>query len=80
MYYVYHLQSTKDPNKKYVGYTTDIKKRIQKHNERGSIHTRLDGPWELILIHCFKDKNKAIAFEKYLKSGSGNAFAKKRFW
>jgi len=29
---------------------------------------------------CFEDETRAIDFEKYLKSGSGNAFAKKRLW
>jgi len=28
----------------------------------------------------FDDRFKAAAFEKYLKSGAGRAFAKKRFW
>jgi predicted GIY-YIG superfamily endonuclease len=46
----------------------------------GSIHTKQDRPWELALVLGFKDKLRATAFEKYLKSGSGSAFAKKRFW
>jgi hypothetical protein len=37
-------------------------------------------PWELVTYHAFKDKYKAYAFEKYLKTGSGAAFASKRFW
>ena len=80
MFYVYHLQSLKNSNQRYIGYTTDIKERLTKHNEGGSVHTRRDKPWDLILVHCFKERDKALAFEKYLKSGSGNAFAKKRFW
>ena len=46
----------------------------------GSIHTKNHRPWDLILFLGFKNKLKATAFEKYLKSGSGSAFARKRFW
>jgi predicted GIY-YIG superfamily endonuclease len=37
------------------------------------------GPWKLVVQIGFDDKAKAVAFEKYLKSGSGRAFAKKHF-
>jgi hypothetical protein len=37
------------------------------------------GPWKLVVQIGFEDKVKAFAFEKYLKSGSGRAFAKKHF-
>lgn len=80
VYYVYHLISLKNPEKKYLGYTTDIENRLKTHNQGGSIYTCDDKPWELIVLHCFKSKDKALAFEKYLKSGSGVAFAKKRLW
>ena len=39
-----------------------------------------DRPWKLITFLGFDDKLKATAFEKYLKSGAGRAFAKKRLW
>ena len=80
MYYVYHIQSIKYPQHLYIGYTADFKNRLRKHNEGGSVHTASYRPWRLVMYHAFQDEANAIAFEKYLKSGSGNAFAKKRFW
>ena len=80
MYYVYLIQSIKHKTKTYVGYTINLKQRLETHNSGGSIHTRSFKPWELILFLGFKDKLKATAFEKYLKSHAGRAFAKKRFW
>ena len=80
MYYVYHIRSVKYPNQFYIGYTTNLSERLIKHNEGGSRHTAPYRPWKLHMYHVFSDEKKAIAFEKYLKSGSGNAFAKKRFW
>lgn len=64
----------------YIGYTTDLYGRLKKHNEGGSVYTSADRPWKLVMYLCFEDKSRAIEFEKYLKSGSGNAFAKKRLW
>ena len=80
MYYVYLIRSIKYPKTIYVGYTTDIKKRLITHNSSGSIHTKKDKPWELITCTMFKDMDTAKQFEKYLKSQSGRAFAKKRFF
>ena len=80
MYYVYLIQSIKNSKRTYVGYTTDIQKRIEKHNEGGSVYTAKYKPWKLITYIYFNSKNKALQFETYLKSGSGCAFSKKRFW
>ncbi|MEX0848738.1 MAG: GIY-YIG nuclease family protein [Candidatus Dependentiae bacterium] len=78
MYYVYLIKSLKYSNQMYVGITTNFKKRLICHNSGGSFHTAKFKPWELITFICFKDKVKATEFEKYLKSQSGRAFAKKR--
>ena len=80
MYYVYLIKSTSSKDKKYVGYTTDLIARLQKHNEGGSRYTKDHKPWRLISFVAFIEKDKALAFEKYLKSHAGRAFAKKRFW
>jgi predicted GIY-YIG superfamily endonuclease len=42
-----------------------------------SIHTAKHKPWRLITYVAFADAAKAIAFERYLKSPSGRAFANK---
>ncbi|MDE1901091.1 MAG: GIY-YIG nuclease family protein [Alphaproteobacteria bacterium] len=80
MYYVYLLKSLSQPEQKYVGVTEDLKKRFEDHNRGFSEHTAKYKPWELVAYHAFHDKYKAYGFEKYLKTGSGKAFANKRFW
>jgi predicted GIY-YIG superfamily endonuclease len=79
-YYVYFLKSLKDPSNTYIGYTTDLKQRLKKHNAGGSPHTSKFKPWKLITFIGFDSEDKAIAFEKYIKVGSGHAFAKRKFW
>jgi putative endonuclease len=83
MQYVYILQSLSRPDKYYVGCTNDVTSRLRKHNagqsESQSRHSSLYRPWKLIVEIGFEDSDKAFAFEKYLKSGSGRAFAKKHF-
>jgi len=79
-YYVYLIQSVKFPQTTYAGYTINIKQRLETHNSGGSIHTKKDRPWKLIVCMAFKDIDCAKKFEKYLKSHAGRAFAKKRFW
>ena len=80
MYYVYLIKSVQYPENKYVGFTTDLESRLQKHNEGGSVHTTRCRSWELVACILIPDKGKALEFEKYLKSHSGRAFAKRRFW
>ncbi len=80
MFYVYLIRSEVFPEQKYIGFTTDFKKRIKTHNAGGSIHTSKYKPWKLISYHAFAEKRRAQEFEFYLKSGSGKAFANKRLW
>ena len=80
MYYVYMLRSIENPEQTYIGFTQDLKKRFAAHNHGHSPHTSKYKPWELITYTAFKERRKAISFEKYLKSHSGIAFANKRLW
>ena len=80
MHYVYLLRSLKNPDKTYIGYTKNLNNRLEKHNTGGSIYTSDYRPWKLVTYICFDEELKATSFEKYLKVGSGNAFAKKRLW
>lgn len=80
MLYVYLIQSEAIPDRRYVGYTTDLKARLKTHNAGGSVHTAKYKPWRLVSYHAFSDKRTAREFERYLKSASGRAFANKRFW
>ncbi len=80
MYYVYLIRSLKDSAQTYIGYTKDLKQRLETHNSGGSIHTKQHRPWKLVVYLAFDTEAKAKAFEKYIKIGSGYAFAAKRFW
>jgi predicted GIY-YIG superfamily endonuclease len=79
MYYVYIIKSLRFPDKKYIGITTNIKTRLYYHNNSLSVHTSKFKPWTLNICLIFRDKDKAVNFEKYLKSGSGRAFSKNHF-
>ncbi|HKJ90531.1 MAG TPA: GIY-YIG nuclease family protein [Oceanipulchritudo sp.] len=80
MKYVYLIRSIPFPDQHYIGLTGNLEKRLQKHNEGGSPHTSTYKPWELVTYLSFSSATRAAAFEKYLKSGSGRAFARKRLW
>ena len=80
MKYVYLIKSETHANKTYVGLTANLDKRLLVHNRGGSVHTAKYKPWQLITFLAFTDDSKAREFEKYLKTGSGRAFAKKRLW
>ena len=77
MHIVYILQSQKDKSY-YTGYTTDLENRLKEHDAGEGPYTSSKRPFRLIWHCVFEDKIKAIHFEKYLKSGSGFAFARKR--
>lgn len=77
MFYVYILNSLKEKDRMYVGITNDLKNRLNEHNTGESIHTDKYAPWRLMTYLAFDDKEKAVAFERYLKSGSGRVFAKR---
>lgn len=80
MKYVYFLESISFPNKRYVGITNDLNKRFSEHNAGKSPYTHKYKPWKILVAVRFANNKKADAFEKYLKSGSGHAFAKRHFW
>jgi len=77
MRYVYILQSA-DLAHHYVGVTDDLRDRVRRHNAGASPHAAKYRPWRLKTYLGFSDAEQAAAFEKYLKSASGRAFAKKR--
>lgn len=79
MFYVYVLNSLTDKNRMYVGYTANLENRIKEHNLGECVHTNKYKPWKLCTYIFFDNKQKAIAFERYLKSGSGRSFSKRHF-
>jgi putative endonuclease len=78
MKYVYLLESVVCPEETYVGLTDDLGARIAARNSGQSKHTAKFKPWRLVTYLGFSDEAKAVAFERYLKTGSGRAFAMKR--
>ena len=78
MTYVYILQSLALPERYYVGITGDLRSRLQRHNAGEVSHTSKYAPRKIKTYIAFSDDKQAFAFEKYLKSPSGRAFAKKR--
>ena len=77
---VYLIQSIPHPGERYVGIADDFEKRLQGHNSGDSKHTAKFRPWKPVVVIQFENDTKAGAFEKYLKSGSGRAFAKRHLW
>ncbi|HOB32376.1 MAG TPA: GIY-YIG nuclease family protein [Verrucomicrobiota bacterium] len=77
-YYVYILQSLSFQDCYYTGLTEDLGERLRKHNEGAVPHTRKFKPWRIKTAIAFTDRSRAAAFERYLKTSSGRAFARKR--
>jgi putative endonuclease len=80
LHYVYLLESLSTANERYVGSTRNLRSRLAEHNAGTSRHTSKFAPWRIVTYCAFTDAAKAEAFERYLKSGSGHAFARKRLW
>ena len=78
-HYVYILKSVNDPSRHYTGLTQNLQLRLKDHNCGKVPHTKKFKPWILETAIAFRSREKASAFEHYLKSKSGRAFAKKRF-
>ena len=77
MNYVYILQSKKDSSF-YIGSTQNLKKRFDEHNSGQAKYSSTKAPFIIKWYCAFPNKIQALDFEKYLKQGSGFAFARKR--
>ena len=77
LYYIYILADRTD--RLYTGLTQDLRTRLKYHNAGECKHTSESGPWHIEIAISFRSRDKTAAFEKYLKTGSGRAFAKKHF-
>lgn len=77
--FVYILRSDADPHRHYTGITTDVAARLEWHNHGPSGCTSHHRPWSVVVAMEFRTETAARRFERYLKSGSGRAFAKRHF-
>jgi predicted GIY-YIG superfamily endonuclease len=75
MYYVYILKDD-SRDSKYVGFSENLKTRLDAHQSK-SVKTTKNSEMQLAFYAAFRNKGTALAFEKYLKQGSGFAFANK---
>jgi len=64
---------------KYVGLTSNVATRLAWHNAGENVHTARDRPWHVVVSLEFTTPRAAYRFERYLKSGSGRAFATRHF-
>ena len=77
--FVYVLRNADQNPKFYVGLSSDVDARLADHNMGRCPHTASRRPWQLPVVLEFSDEKRAIRFERYLKSGSGRAFARRHF-
>lgn len=78
MFYVYILLC--NDKRSYVGGTNDLRDRIKRHSLGYINATKKRLPVKLYAYFAFQEEHTAFMFEQYLKSGSGRAFMKKRFF
>jgi predicted GIY-YIG superfamily endonuclease len=76
---VYILRSDLNPERHYVGITSDLVNRLDWHNHGPCGHTVHERPWSVVVSMELPTEREAVRFEKYLKSGSGRAFTKRHF-
>ena len=77
--FVYILRSIEHPEQRYVGITADLSARLRAHNAGQNPSTAFWRPWLVDVSLEFRTESMAMRFEKYLKSGSGHAFARRHF-
>jgi predicted GIY-YIG superfamily endonuclease len=78
-HYVYILRSLTNDDRHYVGLSENLEDRLKKHNAGQCRHTSEFRPWQIETAIAFRSKEKAVTFERYLKSHSGRVFARKHF-
>jgi putative endonuclease len=77
-YYVYILQSEIEEKRFYTGFTENLDSRLKAYDSGNVPHASKYKPLRIKTAIAFTNRQKAVAFEKYLKNPSGRAFAKKR--
>jgi len=76
MIYTVYILYSKNYQKHYTGFTSDLEERLLSHNKFGKDWTSKYRPWKLIYTKDFNDKSAAMEYEKWLKSGVGRDFIK----
>ena len=74
-YRVYIIESQKDKSW-YYGFSENVEKRLDLHNEGNSTYTKSKRPWKLIFLRSFDIKTEALKFERYLKKTRNKRYIK----
>ena len=61
----------------YIGYSSNISKRITQHNQGLTISTKGKGPWKIAYTETFQNKRDALKREQFLKKQKNRDFYKK---
>ena len=77
-YYVYGIVSLADSKQYYIGFTENLDSRLKHHNAGAVPSTAPYRPWSYRTCVAFTDRQRALEFERYLKTHSGRAFLAKR--
>jgi putative endonuclease len=77
MFYVYILESMKN-SEFYTGFTNDLKRRVEEHNNKLNVSTKHGVPWKVIYYEACVNKDDAERREKYLKTSQGRRLMKRR--
>jgi putative endonuclease len=72
-YFVYILQSEKDESF-YIGYTSDLQRRLDEHNSGKTRYSSKKCPWKIVYYEDFENKTEAIKREKFLKRQKNRQF------
>lgn len=75
-FYVYVLQGLEN-KELYIGYTKDLRKRLEKHNHKLNFSTKSGAPWKLIFYEAYLNERDAKRREKYLKTSQGSRLLKR---
>lgn len=75
-FYVYILQSIKNKDL-YIGYTNDLRRRLEEHNLKLNFSTKSGAPWKLIHYLAYLNEIDAKRREKYLKTNQGSRLLKR---
>ncbi len=70
MYFVYVLRNPE--GRLYIGFTTDLDRRVSQHQDSDGGWTRGRGPWELVHHETFTGRAEAMHRERILKRGQAN--------
>jgi putative endonuclease len=75
MYFIYVLKSVYF-NRYYVGFTSDLERRLLEHNRGKTKSTKFYAPWKILFYETMNTRIEARKREKYLKSGVGKEIIK----